>query len=727
MNEPDVIDTEQEQAERKPRRGLLGRAVGWVQRDHLRRGPVPVMGGGFGLITLANYANVPAWPGIPLTIVAAVGMYTRELNLPTRFAHPFRSGIAALTSGGWLTAATYWGPFAGPEGFPGLMGLLGAATAGIAYWAYRKDPAIEQAIAWERAKTDWHMRAPHYGLTGSHLLDWRETRLGERFELDTRGTGRRASELAGPGLEERIAEEEMLPKTRVTTKPARIAGRLVVSIRHKDPWSEPFPHPLLDATPEITLPKIADAREPRIIGMDPEMGTALGVVMWDDEGAKRVIVVAAPGSGKTVLLNNMLERETAADNCFPIGLNVSKAKEMRRWRPALGASACGPHEREKAFYLLNMCRHIIDYRGSLENTDLATVEPSPLSPLVPVYVDEMDELLGHTDRLGYAIREELKYVSTKGRSEGVPWVLVGTRGTADFTGGGTNRNMADYAILGRVNRRSEMAHAAGDFGMVLPEMADYGEGKAGVHLVADLTSKTWQSGRTHLLEKLTDIDRLARDRSATPLEPGLMEYLNEEMGAELVSALLSNEPFAVPAKTSRPLRQAAPAATNPAAHPVPAPSDVEESVERAAASRAKAKANLAATPPVDVTLTSGEMRSLAIARRKKTAAQTFIPPQIRTLILRLVAEPDGASTRQIEAAMRQEFGHERGTSKDSAWRFLDVLRFQGLVEVRGAGGGRRWHLTAPSNAPDVSDEAVQQHADEVAEDDAIDNAADYEE
>jgi hypothetical protein len=203
MNEPDVIDTEQEQAERKPRRGLLGRAVGWVQRDHLRRGPVPVMGGGFGLITLANYANVPAWPGIPLTIVAAVGMYTRELNLPTRFAHPFRSGIAALTSGGWLTAATYWGPFAGPEGFPGLMGLLGAATAGIAYWAYRKDPAIEQAIAWERAKTDWHMRAPHYGLTGSHLLDWRETRLGERFELDTRGTGRRASELAGPGLEER--------------------------------------------------------------------------------------------------------------------------------------------------------------------------------------------------------------------------------------------------------------------------------------------------------------------------------------------------------------------------------------------------------------------------------------------------------------------------------------------------------------------------------------------
>ena len=727
MSEPDVILDQEQRSEQPSRlRGLLGvaaggvrRAAGWVQADHLRRGPLPIAASAFGLATLAHQADVPAWPGIFMTLASAVGMYAREMNLPAGFAHPYRSAIATLAAGGWLTAATQWGVTAGTEGFPGLVATLGAATAGLAYWAYRRDPAIEEAIAWERAKADWQMRAPSYGLARSLLLEWRETRLGARYEIDTRGTGRRASQLVGADLEELIAEQEMLPPVRVKARTGAIAGRLIISIRHKDPWAAPFPHPLLDATPEITLPKVADARDPRIIGMDPEMGRPLEVVMWDDEGAKRIIIVAAPGSGKSVLLNNMLERETAADNCFPIGINVSKSKEMRRWRPALGASACGPHERQKAFYLLRMCRHIIDYRGSQEGGDSATVEPSPHAPLVPVYVDEMDELLKHSDQLGYATREEMEYVSTKGRSEGVPWVLVGTRGTATFTGGGTNRNMVDSAILGRVARRSEMAHVAGEFGVVLPEMSEYGEGKAGVHLVADLTAKSWQAGRTHLLERLTDIDRLAAGRSATPLEPGLMDYIREQMGSDLVDALLSNEPFQVPAKPSRPASRPAPARS-------PMPADADGPGEKAAAHRARAKEILATTPALDITLSSGEMRARAAQRRKEAADQITIPPLVRSLILRLVAEPDGVSTRQIEAAMREEFGHERGTSKDSAWRYLDKLRFDGLVKVLGAGGGRRWHLTVPApDAAEVSDEAAVQRAETQAGEDAIDHADDH--
>lgn len=707
----------------QPRRyNLLGRAAGWVQRDHLRRGPLPVIAGATAAVALAHQVDAPSWPGIPLTLAATVGMYAREMNLPGQRT-PARTALATLAAGSWMSAATEWGLTAGPSSAPGLMGILGAATAGLTYWAYRKDPAIQHAIAWEQARIDWHAKAASYGLAGSHLLEWRETRLGEQFELDTRGTGKRASALAGHDLEERIAEVEMLRPTRVKTKPygtSGIAGRLLVSIRYKDPWGEDLPHPLLDPTPEIVLPGVADAREPRIIGMDPETGSPLEVVLWDEEGAKRVLVVASPGSGKSVLLNDLLERETAADNSFPIGINVSKAKELRRWRPALGASACGPHERLKAFYLLNMGRHIIDYRGFQDDADSATVEPSADVPLVPVFVDEMDELLGHSDQLGQATRKELEYVSTKGRSEGVPWVLVGTRAITTFTGGGTNRAMTDSVILGRVARRAEMTHAAGELGVVLPEMSRYGEGKAGVHLVVHIPTHHWDGGRTWRLEKLTDIDRLARGRHACPLEPGLMAYLNEQMGEDLVAALLSTGPFTPPSKKPRPA-PSAPVAASESSVP-----DTDDRPAKAAAARARAAANLAHTPAPS-TLTRAEQRAMAAQRRKDAAAHTVIPPEVRALILRLLAEPDGVSTRQIEAAMRAEFGHERGTSKDSAWRYLDVLRFDGVAVLRGAGGGRRWHLAAPAeqavNVPEVDVEMLI----DAAEDEALDTADEHEE
>jgi hypothetical protein len=725
MSEPDVLDTGADQAERPPRRGLLRRAAGWVQRDHLRRGPLPVIGGAFGLATIAHYADLAAWPGIPLTVVAAVGMYTRELNLPTRFAHPFRSGIAATVGGGWLTAATHWGPFAGPDGFPGLMGLLGVATAGLVYWTYRKDPAIEQAIAWEHAKADWHLRAPTYGLTGSHLLEWRETRLGEQFELDTRGTRRRASQLVSEGIEELIAEQEMLPTSRVKVRTGAIAGRLRVSIRYKDPWGEDLPHPLLDATPEIVLPDVADAREAVIIGMDPETGRPLAIVLWDEEGAKRVVIVALPGSGKSVTLNNVYERMTAADNAWPIGINVSKAKELRRWRRALGASACGPHERVKAFHLLEMAGHIIDYRGSLDDADQATVEPTSETKLVPVIVDEMDELLSHTDRLGMATRKAWSYVMSKGRSEGVPAVLVGTRGTASYMGGGDSRNMVDQVILGKVARKSEMQHAAGEFGLTLPNMAEYGEGKAGVLLVADIGGH-WETGRGWRLDKLGDIDRLAVSRSAGDLEPGLMAYVRDQMGGDLVDALLSNEPFEKPArKPSRPIAQPTQARSA-------AMFDINESADRAAASREKAKAALAAVPPVDTTLSPGQRRQVAAERRRQAAEQTQMDPEIRSLILKLAAQPEGTSTRQIEDALERELGQERGLSRNGAWRYLDKLRFEEVVELRGRGRGQRWHLRAPSEgALDVDSDAAEverlmEEAAEQAADDAIDSANDYE-
>ena len=711
------IDVEQVETQPRPRRGLLRRAAGWVQRDHLRRGPLPAMAGAVAAAGAAHWMDAPAWAGVPVTLAAAVGMYAREMTLPGD-RHPWRAGLATLAAGGWLTAATEWGPTAGTADLPGLMGLLGATTAGLVYWAYRQDTAIVEAIAREQAKAEWHMRAPSYGLAGSHLLEWRETRLGEQFELDTRGTGRRASQLVGGGIEEKIAEEEMLPTSRVKVRTGAIAGRLLVSVRYKDPWAEDLPHPLLDAAPEIPLPQLADVRDPIIIGMDPETGRPLALCLWEEDGAKRIVIVALPGAGKSVTLNNIYERLTAADNAWPIGINVSKAKELRRWRPVLGASACGPHERVKALHLLEMAGHVIDYRGSLDDAEEATVEPTADAKLVPVIVDEMDELLAHTDHLGAATRKAWAYLMSKGRSEGVPAVLVGTRGTASYMGGGNSRNMVDQVVLGKVARKSEMQHAAGEYGLALPNMAEYGEGKAGVLLVSDIAGH-WSTGRGWRLDKLTDIDRLATDRSAGDLEPGLMAYIREQMGSDLVDALLSTEPFEKPKARRRPAAAGAPAGDT---RPQPGEDD-----GKAAASREKALATLASAPHIDTTLAAGQRRQVAAERRRQAAEQTQMDPEIRTLILKLAADPDGTSTRRIEDALEKDLGQERGLSRNGAWRYLDKLRFEGVVELRGQGRGRRWHLAVPPANDEQELERLAEEAEEQAADDLIDNPGDHEE
>ncbi|WP_031171584.1 hypothetical protein [Streptosporangium roseum] len=688
----DAPDLQQAPQPAPARRGLLGRAIGWVRTDHLRRGPLPLGAAAYGLAAGAHALDLPGWYGLPLTVLATIGGYARAMNMPGDSAAPGRVALATAAAGSWMTAAAEVGVAAGPYG---LMAWLGGAAYWLAYWAYRRDPAISQAIAWEQAKADWHRRAAAYGLAGSHLLDWRETRLGEQMVIATRGTGKRASALVGPGLEEDIAEEEMLPKTRVKTRTGDIAGRITISIRYKNPWAEALPHPLLDPTPEIPLPPVADGREPYIIGMDPETGRPLQLLLWDEDGAKRVLVVAITRGGKTVVLSNVMERATAADNVFPIGINVSKAKEMRRWAPALGLSACGPEDRVKALRILELARMIIDWRASQDSDD-ATLIPGPHRPLVPVFVDEADELLAQSDPLGMAIRREFGYLMSKGGSEGVAAVVAGQRGTVGHLGNGNIKKMFDQAVLLKSAGASEVRHVLGDIGLTLPNMMTYGEGNPGVALVSDLAGH-WDAGRSWKLKELTDIDRLARGRAACPLEPELVAFLGDKLTA------LTQLDAPAPRRTRR---------TSPPPAPVsetPMPADHSDPADRAAQQRADARArlNAIATPPPAAGLTAGQTRAAAIERRRQAAEQTDMSPEVRSLLLRLLAQVDGTTTREAEAAMQTGLGLEVGVSKTGAWRCLDKLRVEGLAEIRGKGRGRRWHLTAPTPAVDVAGPPVE--------------------
>jgi hypothetical protein len=54
------------------------------------------------------------------------------------------------------------------------------------------------------------------------------------------------------------------------------------------------------------------------------------VVLYDEDGANGMMVVALTGGGKTVLLNCVMERLTACDDALVWDINLSKAKENRR-------------------------------------------------------------------------------------------------------------------------------------------------------------------------------------------------------------------------------------------------------------------------------------------------------------------------------------------------------------------------------------------------------------
>ena len=159
-------------------------------------------------------------------------------------AAAWRAGKAtfgALLAGTWAAAAARWGMFAGPHGLSSIIYWATTGPARLRDHPGRRDQ--QRHRDWRNEKARWHANAANYGLKGSHLLEIEQTRLGHRMLVDTVGTGRRASQLAGRDVGERIAEHKRLPAVARPGHPGQIAGQLWVSIRNVDPWAQPDPAP----------------------------------------------------------------------------------------------------------------------------------------------------------------------------------------------------------------------------------------------------------------------------------------------------------------------------------------------------------------------------------------------------------------------------------------------------------------------------------------------------
>lgn len=624
-----------------------------------------------------------------------------------RHARHVAAGITM--AGTWLAAATAAGPLAGPDG--ALTWTWAGTSLAAAWWVHRHE-IVAAARDWRLRRAGWHDTARRWHLRGSFLLHHEYTRLGEMMIADVTGTGRLASDIARSNVSEWIAQDRGVPRSRVKVEEAPgPAGRVMISIRERDPWAHPVTHPVLAEEPEIDLPVPCSVRKPAVVGQDPESGRVLDLPLCDERGGKNISVVAIKGGGKTVLLSCLSERVTAAPDAILIRINLSLKgdAEQNMWAPACLLTALGRKQAKRAVRILRIVNKIIEWRSQQPRTT-ADFIPSRDNPLIVLMIDEE----GSATEIP-AVRRELDPVARQGREFGVTLVTADQRGTADRQGGADIRSQQDVFCIGMVNRRGEMMHAAGDLGLEMPDMASYGEGRAGVWVVAELGGGH-RTGRTFALKEPADIRAIAEERA--DFRPVLPESLAAWLGEEY-EHLLGTDAYARWAAGREPVTQGAPSPW--AASPAP-----EAEGQRAATAVIDREGILAtldqeAERYVDELDDGSDLRKrLAEMKRKNNDTQRFIN---ETAAMDVPELPSGQMEaiaaerwRMIEEATEITGGQRdilavllgRGTTISEVMAVLEVtrweargllgrLRGEGLAVIDGKGRGARWRSPAPEN------------------------------
>lgn len=695
--------------ELEPARPESSSLLAWFRRAPVERLTLPAAGAVWLAADILHAVAVsPVFPTIAAVLAARVGykrvsrhvkrMTDHQGHKPER-NYPADTAMVIGAAGGWVAAAAAWGP----------GGRLGLVWLGVSFggwlWLRFSHPGVKHARFWRARRRAWTAGEAHaLGLHGSHITAWKQTRLGEWFQLDVTGTGHLSSALAGRHTAERIAQRKRLPVSRVLVTAGAIAGDLEVSIRERDPWSRPVLHPLLDPVPEIPLTVGGSILEPAVFGSDPDAGDPMDLALYDgDLGGRRVLVTGTTRyAGKTVLLNCFRERVTAARDALMIGINLSKGIEDRAWAPACHLTAIGAEQAGRAQKIMDLLVAVIDIRPALR--DHAVFRPGTDGPAIVLFLDEADAATPY-------IRQQLQTVLSKGGSEGITVIIAGQRAFGNWIGGRDTRALVDAQCVGTVTRSGEQDHAAGPLAHLLPDMTAYGEGYPGVWGVAEITGRA-QRGRSFPLKELDDVRRFAheRARSQPDPEPALVGALRERFG-DLYGDLLGSDAYASWAASYPPVASDEPAHAEPtpSAAPGTAPppagpassdlaiSDLEKwpvhddqfpddpagrrdmlagKLDSARAANERADAIQAQFPEAD----QDQLREAAGRQWKEAAAETPFPEETRHRLMALLA--DGTTSRAAAAAL--------GIPPSRALLWLHRLKGDGLARLEGKGRGSRW-------------------------------------
>ena len=506
----------------------------WHLHAPAERLPLPLIALIWPSAWVLHAVHVPGRAVISAAAVAVAVTWLTWRRHARTSPHPRLAAVEAATVaaviGGWITAAV----ISGPLGWPAhLLSWIYLAGAVFGYRWLRGHPAVLAArkrrddhAEWTARKAEWHRIAHLIGLGDFHLQAVTETRLGEELLLTSAPGSELATRVAANSrpYAEKYAHLAGLPYGRVDIRTTEYPGQLVIEIREKDPSvSGPVTHPALDPDSPYKdwFPERRSIRDPVPIGVIPETGEPMELVLFDDEGGKAIGIYSMTGGGKTNILDVIREAVTAMDDAVLVNLNGAGSGDERAWEPLSLLTAAGlqeddPGVRDKIMGALRWVRHLIGERAeSAAQTGDSVFQPSRRHPAVVVIADEIDETAKPE-----GASKALEFLASKQRKAAVILILAGQRATATWTGGSGVRINLSTVVTGMLARDSESRHAVGAENEI-PDIAEYSGGEAGFFQIwSTRAKKILARGRGFYIGRIGDQQRefiSKRDPAARPV------------------------------------------------------------------------------------------------------------------------------------------------------------------------------------------------------------------
>ena len=634
----------------------------WHLQAPAERLPLPIILTVWPTAWLLHAAHVAGHVVTYATVATAAACWLTWYRYGRESPHPrllpTEAALVAAAVGGWMAAAVTWGPL----GWPGhLLTWIYLAGAAGGYWWLRRHDAVraarqrrEDAAAWAARKAEWHRVAHLIGLGDFHLQEATKTLLGEELLLTSAPGSELATRVAANSrpYAEKYAHLRGLPYGRVDIRTTDYPGQLVIEIREKDPSvSGPVTHPALDPDSLFKdwFPEHRSIRDPVTIGVIPETGEPMDLVLWDGEGGKAIGIYSMTGGGKTNILDVIREAVTAMDDAVLVNLNGAGSGDERAWEPLSLLTAAGlqeddPGVREKIMGALRWVRHLIGERAeSAARTGDSVFQPSRRHPAVVVIADEIDETAKPE-----GASKILEFLASKQRKAAVILILAGQRATATWTGGAGVRINLSTVVTGMLARDSESRHAVGAENEI-PDIAGYSGGEAGFFQIwSTRAKKILARGRGFYIGRIGDQQR------------------------EIIS---KRDPAA------RPVLEGAGVA------PETAPRERPGSGLRERLGKVQALNE-------DRPLPAGAPRGGALP------VVPGVPPETMAVLYPLLATGRTSATA---------VGLRLGVSKTTAYEYLAAMRKYGFAEVAGGGRSSGWQLPKRPEVPDEMKEPLRQY------------------
>jgi S-DNA-T family DNA segregation ATPase FtsK/SpoIIIE len=395
----------------------------------------------------------------------------KELSLPDRTAERGYSAVVAAVAGGWLTAATAFGPATPPVP---AVGVALAVLCAIPWWTSRRRRA---KVRLERVLKSWPEVARAVGLAGSQVMS---------AVVDLWGWRARLRLARGQTIQDVIAKIPAIESglgtfrgaVRVYPTPDNHANRCELRVLDTDPHANaiPWPGPSVNSIAEpIELGPFEDAVPCRVSFL-----------------RRHVLFGGATGAGKSGGLNVLIGNLSACSDVVLWGIDLKMGMELGPWLRCLDRLATTPDE---AGILLNDAVAVLEARAAvLAGRGQRVWEPAPDMPALIIVIDEYAELVDDApEAVGQA-----DSIARRGRAVAVSLIAATQRPTQKAMGQGAVRSQMDVRICFRVRERKDVDLILGQ-GMLTSGWQAHTLDAPGKFLVSAAEHDTPRRGRAYLI------------------------------------------------------------------------------------------------------------------------------------------------------------------------------------------------------------------------------------